>query len=252
MEERLEKIFELIELESNVSIADLAKRFNVSEVTIYRDLNKLEKMGKVNRILRGASVNKKETFRKSYSERMKKNINEKIAIAKKAISYISTDETIAICGGTTTYQLAKLLGNSKLKVRVLTNSIDSAIELMHSDSIDVIIPAGKITEWYTIKIIEDQCIFDNKGIIDKIFVGGDGVDLNHGLTGFSEVGIEASYILAKNARQIIVLVDHSKFNIIRYTKLIPIDKISILISDNGLSNKIVKEYREKGINLVLA
>lgn len=253
MKKRIDKIYEIMELEVKVDIEDLAKRFNVSRITIRRDLKELEKRGVATCLLRGATINRESTFRIPYAERIKKNIHEKRAIARKALSYIKPEDTIVICSGTTTYQLAKLLRNNKMKIRVFTNALDSAMELSYSDNTTTIIAGGKVTETYTLETQEDKNIDSRMGIIDKMFIGGDGVDLKHGLTAFREAEIEANYIMMNNnAREIIILLDHSKFNVVRYTKLLPLERISVLISDNRLSEITAQEYKEKGVNLVLA
>lgn len=249
---RIEKIMSILDLESRVDITELAKKFGVSEITIRRDMEMLENQGVVTRTLRGATINRENIFKIPYLERMKKNIQEKRAIARKALSYISPADTIVICNGTTTYQLAKILRNAKMELRVFTNALDSAIELAYSDYITTIVAGGQVTESYTIEILGDSKISNQIGTIDKMFIGGDGVDLEHGLTSFSTLDVEANHIMMKGVREIIVLIDHNKFDVIRYGKLLPLECINVLVTDDGLSDSIAQKYKERGVNLVLA
>lgn len=252
MNERLSKIYKIIESETKVDITNLANRLNIAEITIRRDLKKLEEKGLVTCILRGAMINQESGFRIPYIERMQDNIQEKIEIAEKALSYISPSESIVICNGTTTYQLAKLLRNTKMRLRVFTNALDSAMELAYSNYLTTIITGGQITDTYTIEVSKDNEISNYNGIIDKVFVGGDGISIESGLTSFSMIDSEVNKIMMENAREIIVLIDHTKFNLARYSKILPIDHINKLITDNKLPNSIYKEYRTKGVNLILA
>ncbi|GAG08653.1 unnamed protein product, partial [marine sediment metagenome] len=174
MKKRIDKIYEIMELEIQVNIENLAKRFNVSEITIRRDLKKLEKRGLATSILHGATINRESTFRIPYAERIKKNIYEKKIIARKALSYIKPEETIVICSGTTTYQLAKLIRSNGMKIRVFTNALDSAMELTYSDNITTIMAGGIITDAYTVEINKGNNIDSRTGPIDKMFIGGDG------------------------------------------------------------------------------
>ena len=109
IKERRERIVDLVNDWGNLSVGFLAKKFNVSEMTIYRDLNELED----NNLLiktSGGAIKMSESLvhsESSFSKRLKDHNQEKKAIAKKAVEYISNGDSIIIDGGTTTFALVK-------------------------------------------------------------------------------------------------------------------------------------------------
>lgn len=111
----------------------LAKKFNVSEMTIYRDLNDLEDNNLLIKTIGGA-IKISESLvhsESSFSKRLKDHNQEKKAIAKKAVEYISNGDSIIIDGGTTTFALVKEINKTDLKeLTVLTNNIIVQLELI--------------------------------------------------------------------------------------------------------------------------
>ena len=249
---RQEKIKNILEKELEINISKLAKIFKVTEMTIRRDLKHLERRGTVILTKGLVKINRGNIFQLEYLERMKKNLKEKIAIANKSLEFISNENTIFICHGTTTYQLAKLLRNLDINLKVITNALDTAMELAASDKIDSYIHGGYVNKSYNVCDLDGSEVNKNDHLIDVMFTGGDGIDIEYGLTSFNQSDSLLYKRIIPNVRKVIALIDSSKFGIVRYEKLVTLDKISVLITDSKISKETIKEYEKKNIIIIVA
>ncbi len=120
--ERLRNILEIVTDRKFVTVDELAKTLQVSDMTIRRDLNELNTTGKVMRIHGGAQViSQQDSVEKNYIQKRDINISEKQAAAEVASKIVQDDETIYVGPGTTLeFMVAKL--NQK-NLRIVTNSL---------------------------------------------------------------------------------------------------------------------------------
>ena len=101
VEQRRNKILELLSTQGKVRVSFLSKTFGVSEVSIRSDLAALEEMGLLSRVHGGAIGASNSYYGMSFSQRKKTNRQEKQAIANKACEYVEENETVMINSGTT-------------------------------------------------------------------------------------------------------------------------------------------------------
>jgi len=126
-----------------VSIADLAVELQVSEMTVRRDLEVLEKSESIQRTHGGAVLSDRMVFEFEYRERQKAHLEQKQAIARVALDLIEPGQRIILDTGTTTLQLARLLSSIQ-GLTVITPSLAVASELQFADDLEVILLGGKI------------------------------------------------------------------------------------------------------------
>ena len=106
---RQKEIIDLISASGEGSIQDFAKRFNVSEMTIRRDLDRLALQGMVIRTHGGATLAGQVSFEFSFLNRKKQNHAEKEAIARKAAELVRNGQSVMLDSGTTTLAVARAL-----------------------------------------------------------------------------------------------------------------------------------------------
>src|SRR5262245_15360007 len=111
------------------SIADLAERFEVSEMTIRRDLEALEEEGAARRVRGGAIATVSRGYEPPFAKRATDDLAAKRAIAAAAAEHVRDGETAIIDVGTTNLELAKLLRGNRRGVTVVTPSLPVAMEL---------------------------------------------------------------------------------------------------------------------------
>lgn len=143
--ERHKKIVQIINDKKNVRVNELSKLFAVTEETIRRDLEKLEAKNKLQRTHGGAvAMDDSDDDEIPFNDRQVLNRNEKMDVAKVAVSLIDEQDIIFLDASTTALYLAKLLPNMELTV--LTNSLLVASELANRSKIQVIMTGGTLSK----------------------------------------------------------------------------------------------------------
>lgn len=246
-QQRRHTIITLLSSQGEVSVDELAKRFDTSEVTIRKDLAILENSGLLLRRYGGAVPLPKEITENKYE-----NLSQrKMLIAQKAAMMINDHNRIIIDSGHTTSALVSELDNKKGLV-VMTNSLTIANKLQTLENEPTLLMTGGTwdthSESFQGQVAENSLrAYD----FDQLFIGADGIDLKRGTTTFNEL-IGLSRVMADVSREVIVLVESEKFNKKIPNVEIPIGQIHTVITDNELSVEKREELIEQGINLIIA
>lgn len=257
MKKRHKDILEILKYSiQEVKVDELAAELEVSAVTIRRDLEFLEKEGMLIRTHGGAIDRNESILSSAFKEKMRTNLKEKREIAKAAFKLIKEKETIILCDGTTTYQIASLLKESPLELRVITNDLNIALELTNVKQIETILIGGKLTDHHSIggylgeKVVES--IHNNVSSIDKAFLGADAINLEDGLTAFGKEDISIVNVMAKLANEAIAVVDHTKFGNAKFIPLLSLEEVDVIITDSGIEEEDVEAYRSQGVSIIVA
>ncbi|GAK12105.1 DeoR/GlpR family DNA-binding transcription regulator [Geomicrobium sp. JCM 19039] len=243
---RQQRIVRRLDEEDKLRVSTLSSDFGVTEETIRRDLEFLEKHELLIRVHGGAIPKEKtEGFELPVLDRQSKNMKEKKAIAAMAASFINDGEIIALDASTTCLQLAKNLHHKQLTV--ITNSISVSIELAHQKDITVILTGGylRVESMSLVGISSDKIINDYH--VDKFFISCSGIDLKWGVSESHELQAQTKKRIASLAEQTFVLADHSKFGHKSLVHWLPTEKIHTIISDQQLDDDIAKQYQSAGI-----
>ncbi|WP_296101400.1 DeoR/GlpR family DNA-binding transcription regulator [uncultured Agrobacterium sp.] len=251
--ERHRIILSAIQEKPVVTVQDIAELTDASEATIRRDIASLHVQGKLRRVRGGAeAVHPPQLgnlaarpFRVSESV----NIDKKRAIARKAVDLCEEGDAIIINGGTTTFQMVHYM--SARRLQVMTNSFAIAEHLVKHSKCNVSVPGGAI--------YRDQSLilspFENDAIRNfyarSIFIGAQGV----GALGIMEsdaMVIQSEQKLMRQAEELIVMVDSSKFRKRSSLILTPLDTVSTIITDEDISDEAARMVEAAGVTLVIA
>jgi DeoR/GlpR family transcriptional regulator of sugar metabolism len=250
-QERRQHIFKAIEASGVASVRDLAQRFDVSMITIMRDLQELEQEGLIRRVHGGAISVRGASYEPPFSARESQLSPEKQRIALKAVELVADGDSLILDVGTTTLEIARAL-KGKRNLTVLVTNLRAALELASQPAIQVIVIGGKLrsSELSMIGHLAEQTLRTFQ--VDKAFIGVGGVTVSHGLTefNFDEAGTKRTMI--ERARQAIVVADHTKFGKIMLTQVAPLSDISLLITGSELDEEQKHELEEAGVTLLLA
>lgn len=249
-EERKVEILNLLNSQGNVKVSELSKNYNVSEVTIRKDLQELEEEGLVRRVHGGAVLAHNTKFEPTFSEKSGKLIDEKIAIGKMAAAMIEDGDTIAIDSGTTTLQLAKYITARNLTV--ITNSLDIAIELADRQSVEVIVIGGSLRSETRALVGPVANMVLESLVVDKAFVGANGVSVTYGITTPNIVEANTKKQIIDSSKKAIILCDHTKFDLVSFAKITDISKVSCIVTDDNLDEDIKKTFEQKGVKIITA
>ena len=250
--DRHNRIIEQIQSKGAVEISQLRRIFDAGEMTVRRDLDELAARGLVIRTHGGATLPEGNSLIESpFKVRLNRNMNQKKAIARRALDFIKDGQRIFIDSGTTAYNLAQMIDDSK-KIVVVTNAVNIAIELNERINISVISVGGELkkntyscTGFYTEDMIR-------KLKTDMAFVGVSGIGADGELYNVSvqEVGVKKA--IMESTKDIVILADSSKIGFEEFASFGNLKAAGHLITDAGASEKILDYYRKLGTEIIIA
>jgi len=246
-QQRRHRIIAELHLKGEVSVDSLAKQFDISEVSIRKDLAALENSGLLLRRYGGAIALPSE-ITETKSEKLSK---QKKIIAKHAATLVRDHNRIIIDSGQTTSALVSELKNKKGLV-VMTNALSIANEIHALENEPTLLMTGGTwdanSEAFQGQVAEQVLrSYD----FDQLFIGADGIDIERGTTTFNEL-IGLSRVMAEVAREVIVMVESDKI-----AKKIPNlelgwQQIHTLITDDDLPESVRTQLVNQGVNLICA
>ncbi|SHG26420.1 DeoR/GlpR family DNA-binding transcription regulator [Ornithinibacillus halophilus] len=239
---RREWILQLLKDNGKVEIDELARELDVSTMTIRRDLDQLEEDGQVIRIHGGAVLPKPLITETPFITKESKRMDQKRAIANKAISYIKDGQTILLDSGTTTLELARLL-KQRENLTIITNDIKIAAELLDSQ-LRVIVTGGELQNDVgalfgpqTHQLLKDIHV-------DLFFLGAHAIDLKAGVTSPTFEKSLVKQLMIQSAENTWLLADSSKIQQKAFSKVCDLKEINGFITDNEISIDTKKELSE--------
>jgi DeoR family fructose operon transcriptional repressor len=251
IEERLLDISRHIKEKQRATVKELSDEYGVTVVTIRSDLEKLEKRGQVKRVYGGAMSNVYLSHEGNFNTRRTENSEFKSRIAKAAAGMIKDGTNIIIDAGTTTLEIAKLIGH-KRNLHVVTNALPIANELAENPNIEITVIGGNLSS-VNLCMVGPSSIYALENIrVNQVFIGAWGIDLEAGFTCSDPFEAEMRRKAIACSQQTIVVADHSKFGRVSLFSFAEIDEIDTLISDDDVGLKTKQIFREKGVNAVFA
>ena len=224
--ERREKIIAKLNLERKVYVSELSKLFNVTEETIRRDL---ERENLIRRSYGGAILNERTSEDLSFVKRSMLNAASKNAIAEKAVNLISEGDTIAMDSSTTCLAFLRGLLDKK-NLTIITNSVRLTYDFANSP-FKIISTGGNLRAHSYALTGNITCAALQKYYVDFAVLSCKGIDLDRGVMESNEEESIVKQAMIAQAKKTILLVDHSKFDKIAFTKTCDFNKISVLVTD---------------------
>lgn len=249
--ERRAEILKRIEAHGSVRVAALSDLFGVTEETIRRDLEELERQKLVKRTYGGAVRATGTSFELPYAKRRDKNAAEKARIAKAAAQLVSAGDTICLDASTTALGMCQELQNIG-RLTVLTNSILVLVELAGRQGIHLIGTGGAVRETALSFVgpLAQRAMEEHH--VDRVFISGRGITLDKGLTDSNELEVELKKRMVHAAQQVVVLVDHSKFGYLGFSRVMPVSEIDVLITDSGADPGDLSRLEKAGVQVIVA
>ena len=248
-DKRREEILSILKEDKKAKVSDLKDKFGISNVTIGSDLNHLEKKGLVIRSF--GYVEYKENFINFQDKADTKNFEVKKRIAKRAQELINDNEVILLYMGSTVNHLVNVIGEEKNLIAV-TNSMKIAYETGLKPNIKTIMLGGYYNA-ETYSTFGEQAMKQLKEYnIDKLFISPNGISVQGGVTIDQPFEAELNRYIITNAKQVIMLADHTKIGIIRFIRVALVTDIDILITDSEALADKVQEIIDKGVAVIIA
>ena len=247
--ERLHKIVDMVNSQGIITVNEIINELKVSDMTVRRDLDELDKAGKIVRIHGGAqSISYSINQELSHTEKQELQIDEKRKIAQLAASYVEDGDTIYLGPGTTIELLAQYLINKR--IRIITNNYAVFEILKQSDSADILLTGGDFRR-NTGALVGPLTNTNLKRLnFTKAFISANGIH-NESICTYSIEEGEAQEIALNNSRTKYILADHKKLNKDDFYVFYNLHDMDYLITDWSI-NKDVKIHYDQYVNLIIA
>lgn len=244
-------IADLVEEKNSVSVGDLCNRFDVSDMTIRRDLRILHNEGVIERVHGGAVARRGRSYEPPFRMREEINPDAKKAIAREAYRLIIEGDSLALDVGTTTLMLAEELVDMP-NLTVVTSSLYIANVLADAPNMRLILSGGILREGENsmVGFIAERTYSDFH--VDKAFVGIAGFNVANGLTEYNLEDALVKKAMIRNSEEKIILADSTKLGRTVFTQVAPLSEIDTIITDDAAPDKVVEDLRQSGIKVIVA
>jgi DeoR/GlpR family transcriptional regulator of sugar metabolism len=247
---RRREIEQLVLQRGTVSIADLAKAFKVSPMTVHRDLAELEQLGVITRFRGGASAQPSGIFESSLRYRLSAMPEEKAALGLAAASLIRPGMSVLLDASTTTLAVVPHLAELA-PLTVVTNQLEILQMTTVMEGVRVISLGGEYLRSENC-FVGIQCVENLRSLhVDLAFMAVTAV------AGGEVFDLGAEIILIKRAmmaccERSVLLVDHSKFRAKALLRLARLDEFGLVITDDGASDEKIDDLIGRGVDYLLA
>ncbi|MGC9213006.1 MAG: DeoR/GlpR family DNA-binding transcription regulator [Athalassotoga sp.] len=250
-ETRKAKLIDLIKEKGEITVNELSKRLGVTGTTIRKDLSDLENLGMVIRTHGGAVLPSHTKVEWSFIQKSQQHVEEKSAIAKKALEFIKPGDSIILDSGTTTLAIAREIKKMKLlPLTIVTNNFFIATELVGT-GIDLIVLGGIVREnsFSLIGAFAEENI--KKIYADKAFLGATGFSKDGFMTpNVNEAKIKS--LMISQSSESFVIVDSSKFERPSFAIYATFKEIDHVITDWKVPESASAILVNAGVDLIIA
>jgi DeoR family fructose operon transcriptional repressor len=250
IEERKRAVLGFVQEHRRATVAELCARFDVSPATMRNDLRDLEQDGLLVRTHGGATVKEKARFELEAREKGVQHSPEKRAVAQRALELVEDGDTIVLDTGSTTFQLATLLG-ARNDITVVTNDLLIAGLLEDHPSATVHLVGGVVRKRFHCTVGSRAERFLHGLKVDKAFMAANGFSAESGATTPDLQHAEIKRHMMAIATKAFLLVDSSKMGRSSFAQFAPADAIDCLIVD-AIGASEARALEELGVELVLA
>ncbi len=249
--ERQARILKELQLHEAVRVADVAATLNVSEMTIRRDIEALDANGLARKIHGGAMrLARLSALEPGFSRNADKELEAKLAIAAEALKLVKPGMTLAVTGGTTTYQLAVRLAAELDQLQgltVVTNSLKVA-ELLYqrqgTSSCTVIVTGGQRTPSEALVGPVARLALQSLNT-DLCFMGVHGLDAGRGLTSPNLLEAETNAAFIESTGRLVVLADSTKFQVRSLATIAQLSAVDTVITDDGVGAAVRESFASR-------
>jgi len=244
--ERRNLILEKLQEEHKVVVSELSTLFEVSEETIRRDLDRLEREGFAVKSYGGAVLSENSSLDMPFNVRKKRNVKGKQVIGELVCGLVQEGEHIMVDPSTTAVSIIKAL-KSRRKLTVVTSSVEVLIELSDVSGWDVICTGGTLQENYLTLVGARAADAIRSFHADKAIFSCKGIDQREGVTDSHEMLSQVKQAMLASARQRILAADHTKFDNVAFSRICRLTEVDMVVTDICPSEEWLAFFEKNGI-----
>lgn len=252
-EERRREILTLLGQNGRITVEEVARLFGVSAVTARTDLDALSETGKLVRS-HGGGI-KPLAAAPEHPLRVREGMrrDEKLRIAVAAVKLIRPLQTVIICTGSTSAELAlQLKRRSPENTTVITYALNVAVQLADAPNVDLVMLGGFLRQPSTAFVGPHAEQMMQSLHADHCFMSTVGLDADVGITTLDIMEAQLNRRMIESAAQVTVLADSSKFGHRSLSMICDFRSIHRVVTDSNAPATQVEKLRAKGVEVLLA
>ena len=247
--ERRNQILEKLQAEKRVVVSELSQLYNVSEETIRRDLDKLEKEGLAKKSYGGAVINEDVSIDLPFNIRKNQNVGGKQKMAELVAGMIDDGEHIFLDASSTAVFVAKAL-KTKERLTVITNSMEILLELSDVSGWNIISTGGRMKEGYLAFLGSRTEEAIRSYYADKVIISCKALDHEWGIMESQEAFGSTKRCMMASGRKKILVIDSRKFDRTAFSVAGNLRDVNVVVTDTKPSEKWLEHFSELDIECV--
>jgi DeoR/GlpR family transcriptional regulator of sugar metabolism len=250
LEERRQEILRQVQQAGRVSVTDLSQQFGVSEVTIRADLQALAECNLLVRTHGGAVPTGRALPELSLTLRRQQQVSQKSRIGEAGANRVHDGDSIFLDTSSTALAIAQHLKDRR-HLTIITNSLAIAQEMLDAPGVAVVMPGGTLRRETASLVGAEGVELLRKFNIQKGFFGAHGISVPEGLTDVSADEAEVKRPLVAMCRQVIAVLDATKWARVGFAPFARLDEIDIVITDDLAPASAIEMVKAQGIEVVV-
>jgi DeoR/GlpR family transcriptional regulator of sugar metabolism len=249
-------MLERIQRDGGVSVAELARAYAVSPITVHRDLEQLAREGLIERVHGGAKAvtaagepGPEPLIATAWSQRVEQASAAKEAIAERAAELVPTGSTIFLDASSTVLRLARRLMEDPPNELTLVTSSPAIAHEMRAEPVHVVVTPGELDQHMRMLAGRWTVEFVSQLNFDVAFISAAGITLKEGLTTSRRPLADVVNAARSGAKRTVALIDASKFGRASLLTIMRAYDPDLIITDSGLPPEMETAYRVAGVNL---
>ena len=249
--DRRQVTLEALAERGEASVAELSREAGVSEMTIRRDLEALEREGLLRRVHGGAVSAVSRGYEPPFALRAGRQSEAKEKIAAAAVELLSDGETVVLDVGTTVLGFARALATAS-SLTVVTPSLRVADVLAGNPGLRLIVTGGiaRPGELSLVGSLAERSFEELHP--DTVFLGVGGVAADAGLTEFNLDDTRVKRAALASARRCVVLADATKLGKVAFAHICPLERADVLVTESSADHDVLRPIREAGVEVITA
>ncbi|MCD8105789.1 MAG: DeoR/GlpR family DNA-binding transcription regulator [Lachnospiraceae bacterium] len=248
--ERRNEILEKLQMEKRVIVSELSLQYGVSEETIRRDLDKLEKEGYATKSYGGAVINENMSIDLPFNIRKNQNVHGKQIIAGLAASLVENGDHIILDASSTAVFVAKALKESKERLTVITNSMEVLLTLSDAPEWEIICTGGVMDERYLTFLGTDAESSIRAHYADKVIFSCKAFSRGQGFMESKDSLAGIKKTMLSSGRTRILVADSSKFDRSAFSVVSDLRDVDVVVTDQRPSEEWMEHFSHAGVSCV--
>lgn len=249
---RRARILELVDERDFVSVRELSDAFELTEMSVRRDLTALEADGAISRVRGGATRPRAVQSSRLYGVGAQRNLTVKKRIAKAAVDLIPEESIVFFYSGSTVARTAASVPEARRSsLTIVTNSLPIVTEVSAWEDPHLVAIGGTYLAPY-MAFVGPQAIASLEPLsADVAIVGCDGLTAERGLTTPHQLVATIGTTMVSRAQRTIVVADSSKVGRTGFTPISAIEDIDVLVTDDDVDEAEVARLRARGVEIII-